>query len=181
MFMGTLYEFSGLSKVIADFAVLKPEGTKLVIVGGGKDEFLLHKLVEEFNLGNQVIFTGVIPYPELPAILGIADVAINSFEPSLVTDVAFPHKVLQYLAAGLVTVSTKLKGLYNSLGENAGIYWVDETSQVLAKALDLRNNPPTNLTETKILGRTFVQENFNKEKAVSEFERAIKGISRDSK
>jgi glycosyltransferase involved in cell wall biosynthesis len=180
MFMGTLYEFSGLSKVIADFAVLKPEGTKLVIVGGGKDEFLLHKLVEEFNLGNQVIFTGVIPYPELPAILGIADVAINSFEPSLVTDVAFPHKVLQYLAAGLVIVSTKLKGLYNSLGENAGIYWVDETSQVLAKALDLRNNPPTNLTETKNLGRTFVQENFNKEKAVSEFERAIKGICRDS-
>jgi glycosyltransferase involved in cell wall biosynthesis len=108
-------------------------------------------------------------------------VAINSFAPSLVTDVAFPHKVLQYLAAGLVTVSTKLEGLYDSLGENAGIYWVDETSQVLEKALDLKKNPATNISEIRNLGRAFVQEKFNKEKAVSEFESAIEGISCESK
>jgi glycosyltransferase involved in cell wall biosynthesis len=181
MFMGTLYEFSGLDQVINDFARIRPIKTKLVIVGGGKDEVKLRNLVADLQLSEEVLFTGVIPYNLLPDVLGIADVAINSFVPSLVTDVAFPHKVLQYLAAGLVTVSTKLEGLYDSLGENAGIYWVDETSQVLEKALDLKKNPATNISEIRNLGRAFVQEKFNKEKAVSEFESAIEGISCESK
>jgi glycosyltransferase involved in cell wall biosynthesis len=181
MFMGTLYEFSGLNQVINDFARIRPIETKLVIVGGGKDEVKLRNLVADLQLSEEVLFTGVIPYNLLPEVLGIADVAINSFVPSLVTDVAFPHKVLQYLAAGLVTVSTKLEGLYDSLGENAGIYWVDETSQVLEKALDLRTNPSTNISEIRNLGRAFIQEKFNKEKAVSEFENAIEGISCESK
>jgi glycosyltransferase involved in cell wall biosynthesis len=181
MFMGTLYEFSGLDQVINDFARIRPIETKLVIVGGGKDEVKLRNLVADLQLSEEVLFTGVIPYNLLPEVLGIADVAINSFVPSLVTHVAFPHKVLQYLAAGLVTVSTKLAGLYDSLGENAGIYWVDETSQVLEKALDLQKNPATNIGEIRNLGRAFVQEKFNKEKAVSEFESAIEGISCESK
>jgi glycosyltransferase involved in cell wall biosynthesis len=177
MFMGTLYEFSGLNKVVSDFAKLKPELTKLVIVGGGVGETALRQQVEDLKLNSQVIFTGVIPYEDVPAVLGIADVAINSFEPSLVTNVAFPQKVLQYLAAGLVTVSTKLKGLYGSLGLDSGVFWVDETSDILMEAMQLKNTSAVELAAKKEQGRNFVAQKFGKENAVTDFENAIKAVT----
>lgn len=177
LFMGTLYQFSGLEVLIKQIKELNSNEFKLVIVGGGKDELKLRQLVSDLNLEKQVIFTGVVPYDELPEVLGIADVAINPFVPSLVTDVAFPHKVLQYLASGLNTVSTKLKGLYGSLDENAGVYWVNETIEVIPKALELKNISTQDRLSRIQAGRNLVEKNFDKETAVNDFEKTILQIA----
>lgn len=176
VFMGTLYEFSGLDILIKQIAGHVDKKFKLLIVGGGKDEQQLKKLVTELDLENRVIFTGVIPYQNLPQVLRLADVAINSFVPSLVTNLAFPHKVLQYLASGLITVSTKLDGLYSSLGDSAGVIWVDKTDQVLDKALVIKSFSRNEIEAKVRQGKDFVFTELNKEKVALDFEKMLESL-----
>ena len=177
VFMGTLYEFSGLDILIKQIASHPDKSFKLLIVGGGKDEEYLKKLVTELKVKNRVIFTGVIPYQDLPQVLRLANVAINSFVPSLVTNLAFPHKVLQYLATGIITVSTKLDGLYSSLGEKAGVMWVDTTDQVIDAALRVRDFTQIEIDTKVKLGKSFVSTELDKEKVVRDFEKMLESLT----
>ena len=62
---------------------------------------------------------GFVKYDELSKYLNLADIAINTFEPCAVTDSALPWKVVQYLACGLPTISTPLRGLMAYTGDNS--------------------------------------------------------------
>lgn len=174
MFMGTFYEFSGIPKVIEHLAIQQDKSIKIVLVGGGKQELKIREVVQKFKLADQVIFTGVIPYSELPEVLSFADVAFNSFEPILISNVAFPHKVLQYLAAGVPTISTKLDGLYSSLDEQAGVTWVEKPDDVLTGATHLRGKSLVELNKIVEVGKEFISKNFDKNNCVTDFEITIK-------
>lgn len=141
VYMGSFFSFSGLHQVIDDFHEASQNNTelRLVMVGGGELDEALRKQVERLGLTQKVIFTGIVPYLQLPNYLQIADVAINPFEKELLTDVALPHKVLQYMAAGVPTVSTSLDGIRTVLGENCGVTWCASPNQVLATSIDLIN------------------------------------------
>ncbi len=173
MFMGTFYEFSGIPKVIQELKKHNNVDLKIVLVGGGKQESKIREIVSQLNLDNNVIFTGVVPYSQLPEVLSIADVAFNSFEPILISNVAFPHKVLQYLAAGIPTISTKLDGLYSSLGKEAGIVWVEKPEDVIQAAVDLKSKSSIDINIKVNMGRDFITKNFDKNESVIDFEKTI--------
>ena len=173
-YMGSLFMFSGLLQIVSDFAKLSEPSDRLVIIGGGDIENELKRKVKELDLESKVIFTGVISYAELPKYLSVSDVLINPFESTLVTNLALPHKVLQYLATGIPTVSTKLLGLYESLGDAAGIYWVDSPGNVAEKILQIKQGIITDKLSASELGKKFVNEFFNSCVTLSEFESTIK-------
>jgi glycosyltransferase involved in cell wall biosynthesis len=166
--MGSLFPFSGLLQVISDFYKLSESNDRLLIIGGGGIEDELKKKVKEFDLENKVIFTGVISYAELPDYLSVSDVLINPFEPSLVTNLALPHKVLQYLATGIPTVSTKLSGLFESLGNSAGIYWVESPNKIVEVFLQVKQLGNDEKFAASELGNKFVNEFFNPQKTLNE-------------
>jgi len=167
-YMGSLFPFSGLLQVISDFSQLSKSDDRLLIIGGGGIENELRRKVKELNLENKVIFTGVISYAELPDYLSASDVLINPFEPTLVTNLALPHKVLQYLATGIPTVSTKLSGLFESIGDSAGIYWVDSPNKIVEAFFQVKKEgAEENLTASE-LGKKFVNEFFNPQKTLNE-------------
>jgi glycosyltransferase involved in cell wall biosynthesis len=167
-YMGSLFPFSGLVQVISDFSQLAKSDDRLLIIGGGGIENELRKKVEELNLENKVIFTGVISYAELPDYLSVSDVLINPFEPTLVTNLALPHKVLQYLATGIPTVSTKLLGLFESIGDSAGIYWVDSPSKIVEAFFQVKKQSTEENFTASELGKNFVNEFFNPQKTLNE-------------
>jgi glycosyltransferase involved in cell wall biosynthesis len=167
-YMGSLFPFSGLLQVISDFSQLSKSDDRLLIIGGGEIENELRKKVKELDLENRVIFTGVISYAELPDYLSVSDVLINPFEPTLVTNLALPHKVLQYLATGIPTVSTKLSGLFESLGDSAGIYWVDSPNKIVEAFLQINQQGATESFTASELGKKFVNEFFNPKKTLKE-------------
>jgi len=173
MFMGTFYEFSGLTKVINELSKNNDKDLKLVLVGGGKQEQELKELVLKNKLSDKVIFTGVVSYSKLPEVLKMADVTFNSFEPILISNVAFPHKVLQYLAAGLPTISTKLDGLYSSLNDMAGVYWVAKPEDIISTAEFLRDKPKSEIALMVNTGKKFIKNNFDKIECVKSFEKTI--------
>ena len=167
-YMGSLFPFSGLLQVISDFSQLAKSDDRLLIIGGGGIENELRKKVKELDLENKVIFTGVISYAELPDYLSVSDVLINPFEPTLVTNLALPHKVLQYLATGIPTVSTKLLGLFESIGDSAGIYWVDSPNKIVEAFFQVKKQRAEENFTASALGQKFVNEFFNPKKTLNE-------------
>jgi len=125
LFMGTLYRFAGIERFLKLFAAdLKNNSSwKFLILGDGEARDSIRSTVSELKLDDQVIMPGFISYDELTEHLQLADVAVNTFESSLVTNCALPWKVVQYLACGLPVVSTRLAGLQGLIPDGQGVVY----------------------------------------------------------
>lgn len=139
-YMGSFFYFSGLKAAIEEFSKSAEPDQKLLLIGGGEQDRELREQVRRLGLTSQVIFTGFIPYAELPKYLRLADVAINTLERNLVADVALPNKVLQYVASGLRVVSTELSGLRSIFVNSNAVAWEESPERVMKKALQILNN-----------------------------------------
>jgi len=144
-YMGSFFYFSGLPEVLQRFSELVSSDSKfkLLLIGGGEQESVLRTIVHDLGLSSHVIFTGFVSYEELPRYLALSTVAINPLEISRVASVAFPNKVLQYLATGIPVVSTRLEGLVSALDGAEGLVWADSPAEVLEIALEKAQSSPS--------------------------------------
>jgi glycosyltransferase involved in cell wall biosynthesis len=162
-YMGSFFYFSGLPEVIKKFAELVPQGssTKLLLIGGGEQENELRNIVTDLDISDRVIFTGFVSYDDLPNYLALSTVAINPLEISQVASIAFPNKVLQYLATGIPVVSTRLEGLFSAIDGIEGLTWAETPAKVLEIALEVTQagGAQTNKSESlKALAALFSPE-----------------------
>ena len=128
LFMGTLYRFCGLDRVITDFDNVLGEhpSTRLLIVGAGEDEGRLSGLAKKRGLEKNVILTGMQPYAMLPAFIRSSDVCINPFELNGITENILPTKLFQYMTCEKPVLATALPGTLTFLpGEEQGIVYAD--------------------------------------------------------
>ena len=126
LFVGTIYEFSGLENIIQKFGNIKDKikGIKFLIVGGGPNFEKIKSLVNKKKLSSDVILTNFKPQHEIPKFISLADVCINSFEINKITDRIIPIKIFEYLACGKPVLSTPLKGTMDLLPkEDFGIIY----------------------------------------------------------
>jgi glycosyltransferase involved in cell wall biosynthesis len=139
VYMGSFFYFSGLAQAIIEFGkrAALDSGLRFLLVGGGEQDSELRKLASDLGISEQVVFAGLVSYENLPRYLKAADVAVNTLEQTLVANVALPNKVLQYMAAGLPVVSTKLDGLVSVFGSHPQITWDSDPGAVMARACEL--------------------------------------------
>ncbi|PWC03808.1 glycosyltransferase family 4 protein [Agromyces badenianii] len=178
LYMGSFFTFSGLDIALEGFAEqfrLHPR-LKLVLVGGGDLDESLRRDVTRLGLEDRVVFTGVVPYADLPGYLHIADVAINPFVPQLLTHVALPHKILQYMAAGVPTVSTSLDGIRSILGDDSGVSWVDGPADIAQAATAVAFLEPEARAKIAAQQRAFVDATFAKDASVASLEDALHAV-----
>jgi len=134
VFMGTLFEFSGLDQYVEQFPrVLKevPEA-KLVIVGGGYLFEKIKRIVISKGLENNVILTGFQPFGLMPQYINLADICINPFQINNATRDIIPGKIYQYLACAKPVLASPLEGMKSLLpNENYGVVYsnVEEFAQ----------------------------------------------------
>jgi glycosyltransferase involved in cell wall biosynthesis len=167
-YMGSFFYFSGLKAAIEEFSKSANSDQKLLLIGGGEQDRELREQVRSLGLTSQVIFTGFIPYAELPKYLRLADIAINTLERNLVADVALPNKVLQYVASGLRVVSTELSGIRSIFVNSNAVAWEESPQRVMKKALQILNDESASQAPGFALDE--VLSAFRPSTAVSSFE-----------
>jgi glycosyltransferase involved in cell wall biosynthesis len=183
VYMGSFFYFSGLVDALDEFAKASrtSPNLKFLLVGGGEQDAELRQRVSALGLSEKVIFTGFVSYEDLPRYLKVADVAVNTLEPTLVANVAFPNKVLQYMAAGLSVVSTKLDGLYSVFENQTGIVWAEDAQAVIreaSKLVEKNSNDAGNATGN--LSSSVLSE-FDPAIAVDKFEASLKALAGSGK
>jgi glycosyltransferase involved in cell wall biosynthesis len=155
LFMGTIYKFSGLDRVIEDLPALldRHPTAKLLIVGVGEDEQRLQALARSRRVAANIVFTGLQPYAALPALIRSADVCINPFELNGITENILPTKLFQYMTCAKPVLATKLPGTLVFLpGEDQGIVYAT-LADFTMKLSDLLSDK----NKREVLGRRALQ------------------------
>ncbi|MBP3552717.1 MAG: glycosyltransferase family 4 protein [Bacteroidaceae bacterium] len=176
VYSGRINREKGVKELIQAFKRLKDyPHIKLMVIGGsffgneqGHDPFIQSLQAEAEELSNRIIFTGYVPYEQIPSYLKMADVAAV---PSMWDD-PFPTTILEAMAAGLPIVATHSGGIKESCGQCAII--VEKSSVIeglYISLLNLYNNPScrTSMIEKGLS----ISKQYAKERYAEDFFKAI--------
>ena len=182
VFIGTLYEFSGLDEFIRVFpriCAVFPR-TKLLIVGDGPQRPRLDRLIGELKLGGQVIITGFQPYDTMPQYINLATVCINSFVNTPATEDIFPGKIIQYIACGKATVATPLLGVTSLIpNESHGVVYANSIGDMADKVISLLDSQE----QRQKLGQAgidYVRQVHDQQRIVRQLENQLLQLSRNT-
>lgn len=148
VFSGRITQEKGVSELLDSMMLIKSySDIKLLIIGssfyGNADndtQFFNYLKNKTESIKDNIIFTGFIPYQQIPNYLGLADIAII---PSIWDD-PFPTTILEAQAIGLPIITTKRGGIPEEVTKNNAILLETDGPFVenLANAiLDLYHNP----------------------------------------
>lgn len=153
---------------------------KLMVLGSSfygnvtdEDDFTRELKFKAESLKERIIFTGFIPYPDIPKYLSIADVAVI---PS-VWDDPFPTTVLEAQATGLPIIATNRGGIPEEVTEDNSILLQTDEHFVnnLANAiLELYQHPE----KRKQMSAASLERSklFDKETYAKNFFKALEGV-----
>lgn len=179
LFMGTVFRFSGLYELLSELSstMLRDRSIKLLILGDGEDLARITSLGKSLGVTKQVLTPGRIDYQQLADHLRLGTVALLPFQESLLTHCALPNKVLQYLACGLPTIATRLKGLESMLPEHSGLVYTSTSAEMGKTAIRLLTQSNL-LSEMSSIGRQEMARLCNWSKQVDIFEILLTNPSR---
>lgn len=178
-FMGTIYDFAGLEKIISEFEIIKNkvQHVKFLIVGGGPSFNNVQSLVKKKKLESTVILTGFKPQHELLRYISLADICVNPFEVNYVTDRILPTKILEYFACAKAVLSTPLKGIRGLFpNEDFGIIYAPTDKFVETLSILITDKEKLSVLGEK--GYSYVIKNHDwqnlTDKLLGEFKQMIK-------
>lgn len=108
LFVGTEFKRKGLDALMKGFALIKHINAKLLIVGGGKQEYY-RALAQELDIESDVIFLGLVN--DISSIYAISDIFIL---PTISDPAAMSP--LEAMASGVATIMSSSK--YNGCAEH---------------------------------------------------------------
>ena len=125
IYSGRINKEKGVSELIDAMHKLKGHPhIKLMIIGGSffgntndEDEFILQLKKKAKAIQERIVFTGFIPYKDIPDYLQIADIAVI---PSIWND-PFPTTELEAQAMGLPIITTRRGGIPEEVSDDNAI------------------------------------------------------------
>lgn len=181
LYSGRINQEKGIVELIKAMSLLHEYmQIKLLIIGGSffgnemiENDFITHirKMAEPIK--NNIIFTGFIPYEDMPNYLKIANIAVV---PSIWND-PFPTTVLEAQAVGLPIITTMNGGIPEEVtNENAILLQTNESfvENLAQSILFLYQNP----NKCKDMSRASIHNSkeFNKERYAKDFFKALDSL-----
>lgn len=141
---GSFRGFHGLDGLVRSFqkVVLSRPDARLVLVGDGAEREAIERLVDYLQLRNAVIFSGRVPFEEIPFYVASFDVAIVSAS-SADNFHYSPLKLREYLAAECAVLAPRageIPKLFEDEKELV-LYTVGSEAELSDKILRLINDP----------------------------------------
>ena len=181
MYLGSILSHSGLDVIFDDMGkILKeiPE-FKLLVVGDGPDLERLKQQSKQLGIYEKIIFTGFVPYKEVPRFCSLADLCINPFRMDgkyAFNDKLTPVKFFDFLSCGKPVLATPLQGTLYDFPKESNTIIYESLDLFTGKMIELLKND--SLDEVGQRGREFVGKNFTWDsvtrKMLSEFDNMIK-------
>ena len=181
MYLGSILSHSGLDVIFDDMGkILKeiPE-FKLLVVGDGPDLERLKQQSKQLGIYEKIIFTGFVPYKEVPRFCSLADLCINPFRMDgkyAFNDKLTPVKFFDFLSCGKPVLATPLQGTLYDFPKESNTIIYESLDLFTGKMIELLKND--SLDEIGQRGREFVGKNFTWDsvtrKMLSEFDNMIK-------
>ena len=137
-FVGALAPWQGVEYLIQSASLILKEipNTKFLIVGDGQMKKELMELTKQTGVSDKIIFTGVVPYEEVPKYINSSDVCVAPFIRARNERIGLsPLKIYEYEACGKPIVSSRISNLEFIEQQNAGILVEPENQEELAKAI----------------------------------------------
>ncbi len=178
VFIGTLFEFSGLDGFIYQFPGVVEEipEAKLLIVGDGPQRLKLERVITELGLEKQVIITGFQPYLTMPQYISLATVCINPFVNTDATKDIFPGKIIQYIACGKATVATPLLGITTLIpGESHGVIYANSADDMASEVIGLLKSAE-HRQRLELAGVKYVKQAHDQRKIAHQLEAELEEI-----
>jgi len=177
-FVGNLAPWQGVEYLIKSVPMIleKCPDIRFLIVGDGTMRGDLKALAEEISVANKFIFTGTVPYEDVPKYINASDVCIAPFITARNMKIGLsPLKIYEYLACGKPIVSSRIPNLGFIKQNNAGILVEPENPEELANAI-IKLLKDTKLREEMgNAGREYVVKN-HRWKAIA---RKVANVSED--
>ena len=183
VFIGTLFEFSGLDTFINHFPQVVNEipKAKLLIVGDGPQRPKLEAIIAELDLAKKVTITGFQPYHLMPKYINLATLCINTFLTTDVTRDIFPGKIVQYLACGKVVVATPLPGMIAvTPGEEQGAVFSNSAGDMVTEIISLLKSTARRQQLGKA-GLNYVTQVHSRDKIVYQLEASIEEVIKEKR
>ncbi|MDK2789032.1 MAG: hypothetical protein PWP07_2277 [Epulopiscium sp.] len=162
IYMGKIDDWAGVElPILAMPELIKAvPDLKYVVLGEGGYEQKLRKLVKDMGLEGHVDFLGLKPYSELPIYLQKADIGIATFKPIDLMKYAFTLKVIEYGAAGLPVIATRI-------GETKRYVEENQTGLLISYSREEFINAAMQLFGNKELYKKLALNGINKAKQMS--------------
>ncbi|MBW6518383.1 MAG: glycosyltransferase family 4 protein [ANME-2 cluster archaeon] len=168
-YVGVMREWIDLEPI---FSVLKElnDEVKLVVVGkeGRFGENV--ELAKRYGVEKKVIFTGMVPYSEVPKYISAMDVCIMPFREGAISEMAVPLKLFEYMACGKPVLSARLQGIHGVAGER--VLYASGRDELKQKILALYEDEGLR-KRLGAQGRRFVEENYDWSKIVGQMEEVL--------
>jgi glycosyltransferase involved in cell wall biosynthesis len=139
LYIGWLYDFSGLREVALELARRTSEmpKVKVLIVGDGDLLNELEQIRSEHGLGDRLMILGRRPLADIPKYISAADACLLPALRVPAMEHIVPAKVGEYMEGGKPVIATRLPGLETEFGRLPGILYIDRPEEVLDRVEEL--------------------------------------------
>jgi len=171
-YVGVLREWVNLEVVFSALQDIN-EDVKMIVVGKEGDYDGNVKLAEKFGLSDRVIFTGMVPYSDVPNYISAMDVCLIPFKVNAISKNALPLKLFEYMACEKPVISSDILGVRNVAGNT--VMYATTKEEYKEAILELYHNENLRLLRG-IEGRNLVEGNYDWESIVGRMERVLLNV-----
>ena len=178
MYLGSIHSISGLPFILNSIPkiIQTIPNFKLLIVGGGIYLENLKNISKKLKIEDKVIFVGYVPYVDIPRYCSLAELCINPFEITDMTNKLSPAKIFDLLACGKSVLATPLEGMLYDFPKESNTVIYENLQFFPEKMIELlKSNSLDNIGK---LGLEYVVKNFTwdivTKKMLDEFDNMIK-------
>ena len=178
MYLGSIHSISGLPFILNSIPkiIQTIPNFKLLIVGGGIYLENLKNISKKLKIEDKVIFVGYVPYVDIPRYCSLAELCINPFEITDMTNKLSPAKIFDLLACGKPILATPLEGMLYDFPKESNTVIYENLQFFPEKMIELLES--NSLDNIGKLGLEYVVKNFTwdivTKRMLNEFDNMIK-------